>query len=770
MIINRAIFRYTSLLLLLGGIIIGIASLNLQGVDASASLYPYDATEKIDPALLRKLSQEAENRPLRLIVALNVEFKADVMAEGGQSAREQRAKIQAAQEKVAQALENRNARVLHNFEYIPFSVVSVDAEALEVLLALPFVSSVEEDVLEAEHLSGSIPLINADDAWASGYTGAGQVIAVLDTGVDKTHPFLAGKVVSEACYSTNDPSYACTSICPGGVTSSTSSGSAMPYAGTCPSGRCDHGTHVAGIAAGKGTSFSGVAKDASLIAIQVFSRFDSSSYCSPASTPCVLSWSSDMVRGLERVYALREQYAIAAVNISIGGGYYAGYCDTAPGNLARKAQIDLLRTAGVATIISSGNDGYTNGIASPACISSAVSVGATSKSDAVASYSNSASILKLLAPGGISSGAIYSSLPVNRYGYMYGTSMASPHVSGAWAVIKSKKPGASVDEVLDALQTSGKPLLDTRNGLIKPRIDVMAALNRFSLFPVAPSGLSAIAAADQDLVDLSWTDNSSDELGFRIERRLTGGNWQSVGTVSANTTAFRDTSPACESAIEYRVLAYNSAGDSGDSNTASLTIPLCLPVDLAAGAVSQQRILVTWSDRSSRELGYRVQRSPNGSSGWQQLGLDLPADSSSLNDYPLSCGTTYYYRIEVFDATLLRTSQVFSRATQSCTAPPVPQNPAALPQSVSSIEVSWADVGDFETSYKIERQRSGDNKWSQVGTTGQDIVVFLDVNLEKNTLYYYRITAANTTGNSAASSVVSARTYSQSYYAPLVLP
>jgi subtilisin family serine protease len=76
-------------------------------------------------------------------------------------------------------------------------------------------------------------------------------VAVLDTGVDKTHPFLSGKVVEEACYSAGGN-------CPNGATSEVGSGAGVQC--TYAAAACRHGTHVAGIAAGQGSSFSGVAR------------------------------------------------------------------------------------------------------------------------------------------------------------------------------------------------------------------------------------------------------------------------------------------------------------------------------------------------------------------------------------------------------------------------------------------------------------------------------------------------------------------------------
>jgi subtilisin family serine protease len=72
----------------------------------------------------------------------------------------------------------------------------------------------------APALSQSVPLVEADQAAAQGFTGTGQVVAVLDTGVAKGHAMLAGKVASEACYSTTVPGRS-VSLCPGGAPSST---------------------------------------------------------------------------------------------------------------------------------------------------------------------------------------------------------------------------------------------------------------------------------------------------------------------------------------------------------------------------------------------------------------------------------------------------------------------------------------------------------------------------------------------------------------------
>ncbi len=433
-------------------------------------------------------AQAARNGSVRIIVKVEASFTpmGDLSATEADA---QVSRIARAQDKVMAQLASVNVISHYKYTYIPHIAMTVDKNALDAVLAIAEVSSVEEDALaSAKQVNWDITKVGAPTAWASGYDGTGYAVAVLDTGVDSTHPLLTGKVVSEACYSSNYSSSSASSVCPGGVTDSTASGSAMPYAGNCPTGECDHGTHVAGTAAGLNTGqSSGVAKGANIIAIQVFTRFDSTSTCSPDSS-CVLTYASDQLKGLERVYALRSTYSIASVNMSLGGSKYTANCDTD----SRKTAIDNLRSAGIATVISSGNSGYTDGMGAPGCISTAVSVGATDSSDLVASYSNSASFLHLLAPGS----SILSSIPNGGYATWNGTSMAAPHVAGAWAVLKQVKPSASVTDILSALTTTGVSVTDTRNNITKPRIQVDAAVTALN------SNSSDLAAATAKITEI----------------------------------------------------------------------------------------------------------------------------------------------------------------------------------------------------------------------------------------------------------------------------
>jgi subtilisin len=451
----------------------------------------------------------------------------------------QRAQIASAQAGLQRDLQGTGYQTLHEYDTVPYIALDLSPQALQAAQRSPHVTDIVEDRLDQPSqdkeasedvssplLAQSSPLVQASDMWAAGYTGSGQVIAVLDTGVDRAHPFLSGKVVEEACYSGN-------SNCPNGLTTQTGVGSGVHC--TYAVSACPHGTHVAGIAAGQGSSFSGVAKGANVMSVQVFSRFTGTN-CGGGEDPCALSYTSDQIAGLERVYALRSTHNFSSVNISIGGGRFFSNCDTD----SRKAIIDNLRTAGIATVIASGNNGFTDSMNAPGCISSAVSVGSTTKSDTLSSFSNSASFLSLLAPGS----SINSSVPGGGFAVFNGTSMATPHVAGAWALLKQKTPSASVSSLLSSLQSTGTPVTDTRviGGVTKPRINIADAAGVPVLRPANDAFASAQALTGANATVTGTNVNATKESGEPNHANNTGGKsvwykWtpQASGTTTIDT-------------------------------------------------------------------------------------------------------------------------------------------------------------------------------------------------------------------------------------------
>jgi subtilisin family serine protease len=352
---------------------------------------------------------------------------------------------------------------------LPAVTAEVSANALSKLNADPNVVLVTPDTPMPPTLFKSVPEIGGDKVQALGYTGTNYSVAVLDTGVQADHPALAGTVIAEACFSTQDSDqYKVRSLCPGHLDMSTLPGSAQK----CPSNidGCEHGTHVAGIIAGhhlktEGRTFDGVAPGAKIVAIQVFTEFDQPDVCGGAGK-CVRSFTSDQLRALDWVYKKRDNFKIAAVNMSLGGGYHDKNCDK---DSALTEVIQRLRAKGILTVVAAGNDRFYDGLAEPACISTTVSVAAEDVPGHLdTSYSNVSPLVHISAPGT----GIVSTVPGSSYKVLSGTSMAAPHVAAAFAVLRQEYPNDTADQLEQLLIANAPTAGDDRTGTKLPALEL----------------------------------------------------------------------------------------------------------------------------------------------------------------------------------------------------------------------------------------------------------------------------------------------------------
>ncbi|MEU4511525.1 S8 family serine peptidase [Nonomuraea wenchangensis] len=382
---------------------------------------------------------------------------------------------------VANDIEKASAsgRVLKANGSATFFVAEVDQRTLDELRKDPRVQAVYKDELSAAApisapamppgLDVSTDLIGSNRANAAGWTGRGTTVAVLDTGIDRGHPFFAGRIVGEACFSSSDAGSGTVSLCPNKRPSQTGAGAADATTARCvvdDANACFHGTHVAGIAAGRlvpGAPSNGVAPEAGILAVQVFSRLENPQSCASLGVPapCLLSYTSDQKLALEYVARVARARRVAAVNLSLGGGEpFTRACDTDPAASALKPEFDALARLGVATVVAAGNEGFTTGVTAPACISTAVAVGASDAADVPTSFTNRGPLLDLFAPGV----AIRSAVPGGTYVAMTGTSMAAPHVAGVFALMRQAYPRFSVAQALQRLQATGRRLRYTAGG------------------------------------------------------------------------------------------------------------------------------------------------------------------------------------------------------------------------------------------------------------------------------------------------------------------
>src|SRR5204862_6430020 len=145
-------------------------------------------------------------------------------------------------------------------------------------------------------------------------------------------------------------------------------------------------------------------------------------------------------------------------------------------------------------------------------------------------------------------------------------------------------------------------------------------------------------------VNLSWTDKSGNETGFRIERSANGSAFAKIATVGANVTAYSDSGLAKSTTYSYRVSAFNSGGSSANSNaaTVALVVPAA-PTNLTAQAEKHGHVTLQWKDNADTETAFQVERSTNGTVF--AVIASTAANTTKYKDTKAQDKQTYYYRV-----------------------------------------------------------------------------------------------------------------------------
>lgn len=338
----------------------------------------------------------------------------------------------------------------------------IDSAELEALSHDPRVRAITIDRGGEGALLESLPFVGADLVHARGIDGHGVTVAVLDSGIDAKSPDFAGRIVAQQCFCDNFDGTGC---CPNGEVVQSGDGAARDDNG--------HGTHVSGIVAGGGvTAPRGLAPGARIVAVKVLDHNRA------------FGSFTQIYRALE--WILNERPDVRVINMSFGSWavYAPSACDTAAVSIGMQDVIASLRERGVLITASSGNQSDTAGATIPACMADVLAVGATSDvADEITPFTNSGPAIDLLAPGS----AITAASRGGGFATMSGTSMAAPHVAGAIALMQQVSAGTlSAAKAEGILKLTGRPVVDARNGLAFPRLDVLAAIAATPYVPPPP--------------------------------------------------------------------------------------------------------------------------------------------------------------------------------------------------------------------------------------------------------------------------------------------
>lgn len=536
--------------------------------------------------------------------------------------------------------------------------------------------------------------------------GTGVDAYVIDTGILKGHSDFGGRAVT-------------------GYDAITSGGTAEDGNG--------HGTHVAGTIGG---STWGVAKNVRLIAVRVLNNSGSGTI-------------AQVVAGIDWVTANHTTNP-AVANMSLGGSK-SDALDTAVKNSIAD---------GVVYCVAAGNETSDASTRSPAGVTDAITVGATDSQDAFASFSNYGSVVDISAPGVSIKSAWYTSTTATNT--ISGTSMATPHVTGAVALYLQANPGATPAEVSSAITAkatssviTGLPggtvnrLLYTGSGTVQPP-------------PAAPTLVSPASGTLNVTIPAALAWNASVEATSYTVQVSTS---QTFTTLAYSASGVTTTSASASgltagTAYYWRVLAANANGNSDWSSIWSFTtaggaVPAAPRLRTPSNGATNQSLTPTLGWYSvTGATSYRLQVSTSSTFATSVVDLAGITTTSSVVS-GLTAGTTYYWRVLAANA---NGEGPWSSARRFTTAAPQPpaaprlQSPSNNATNVSqNPTLSWyASTG--ATSYNLQVSTSSTFATKIVDLTGITTTSAAVSGLASYTRYYWRVSATNANGTSAWSS------------------
>jgi hypothetical protein len=263
----------------------------------------------------------------------------------------------------------------------------------------------------------------------------------------------------------------------------------------------------------------------------------------------------------------------------------------------------------------------------------------------------------------------------------------------------------------------------------------------------SPTALTATTVSSSQ-INLTWTDNSSSETGFKIERSPVNDlHFTQIATVGANVTTFTDSSLTESTKYYYRVRAYNAMANStytSEKNATTLyNIPLA-PSGLRVTSTTSSKVFLAWTDNSGNETGFRIQRKQGATGTYTEIATPgANVTTYTDNDSALLDGTQYYYKVCAYNPA---GNSPFSNEVNGITLLSSPTSLTATAVSSSQVNLTWTDNSRTETAYLVERKATSSGNYAQIGSVGMNVHSYTDTyNFGSGTTYYYRVRATNGT-------------------------
>jgi subtilisin len=669
---------------------------------------------------------------------------------------------------------------LHGFQ------LKGSAAAAKALRRSPDVVSVQRD--RAIHLTETAPFgisrihalrFDSTGAYDHGYRGAGARIAILDTGIDLSHPDLAASI-------------------------DTASGKNCLNAALPPQDGHGHGTHVSGTAAAplNGVGVVGVAPEATLIAIKMF---DDAGNSSEALSLCALD------RVTELNTDANPNNNIDVANMSWGEHRAWGDC----ANDALHGAICRAQASGAVLVGGAGNDAVDAGDFVPAAFPEVISVSGYTDfdgepgrvqgcqfvlslgwfecDDTFAFFSDYGASVDLTAP----SVNVYSTWTGGGYQTIDGTSMATPHVAGVVALMKAVNHSLTSAQVLDALVNTGEcpngqaanadgqagcagqgTWPDDPDGIAEPLPNALRAAQAAGSAPPPPPPPPPTAPAAPTLltatggtasITVSWStpaNGGSPITGYQLWRGTASGGetlYQSLGV----QTSYVDSGVSTGTTYWYQAVAVNAVGPSPKSNELSAKVSSPPSAPTLLGASSDRAAILSWtaptSDGGSPITGYNIYRKI----GTAQEALLASTDASTTTyvDGGLTNGTQYTYRVAATNTAGVgaKSNAVVVVPAGTVTAPGAPTSLRVTSDKTGTgLVLKWTAPsntgGSPISSYFVYRMAPGETSFSLLAVVAPNLRTYTDGGLARRSTYTYYVTAFNSYYESTASNQASGKT------------